>query len=120
MKTIKYILHLIFNSPWPFLCAMAANTTVLGLISYVSSSIGAGLLVFHTSFTVLLSLMGLWFKDVMVKSPHDDIRYAAHEMHVIIGVVLVIISETIFFLAFFGVYFRPNSPAIDLWYFYYF
>ncbi len=94
---------------------MAANTTALGLISYVSSSIGAGLLVLHISFIILLSLMGIWFKDVIVEGTYEG----THEIHVQIGlrlgVVLFIISEIMFFFAFFWAFFHSSlSPAVSI------
>ncbi len=116
--------HLISHAPWPSLCVMVTNTTVLGLLSYVSSSTGMNLFFLCTNFTILLSLIGLWFKDVIVErtyedtyeGPHDDTRDAIHERHVQIGIVLFIISEIIFFFTLFGAFFHLNLSPADMLY----
>nr|YP_626467.1 cytochrome c oxidase subunit III [Branchiostoma japonicum]ABD48673.1 cytochrome c oxidase subunit III [Branchiostoma japonicum] len=104
--------HLVEPSPWPLVGGSAAFTLTVGLVMW-----------FHYNSTVLLVLGLMLVVVTMVQWWRDVIREATfqgcHTSYVLAGLrrgmVLFIISEVFFFLAFFWAFFHSSlAPTVEL------
>lgn len=112
MSQIYHPYHLVDPSPWPYVMACGAFLTTLGGVVY-----------FHYSFIWLL-LTGLfvfvftlcvWCRDVVRESTFQGHHTEVVKKGLKIGMVLFIISEICFFVAFFWAFFHSSlAPAIEL------
>lgn len=106
--------HLVDVSPWPLLSGLAGLGFTLGAVSYLHSFSYGGIVLF-LGFLSLLLIMGFWWRDVVREGTFEG----NHTFQVVrglrIGVLLFIISEVFFFLAFFWAFFHSAlSPAIEM------
>nr|BAF76624.1 cytochrome c oxidase subunit 3 [Asymmetron lucayanum] len=104
--------HLVEPSPWPLVGGSAAFTLTVGLVMW-----------FHYNSTLLLTLglvlvimtMIQWWRDVVREATFQG----CHTSYVIAGLrrgmVLFIVSEVFFFLAFFWAFFHSSlAPTVEL------
>ena len=108
--------HILNPSLWPFMGALGGFTMLTGTIFWMH---GSGPWVGLIGFAMVLFVMFVWWKDVVVEADAGD-----HTPVVMIGlrygVIMFIMSEVMFFLAWFWNFFKhalypmgPNSPAVD-------
>nr|YP_001434567.1 cytochrome c oxidase subunit III [Asymmetron inferum]BAF76598.1 cytochrome c oxidase subunit 3 [Asymmetron inferum] len=104
--------HLVEPSPWPFVGGSAAFTLTVGMIMW-----------FHYNSTLLLTLGLILVVVTMIQWWRDVVREATfqgcHTSYVIAGLrrgmVLFILSEVFFFLAFFWAFFHSSlAPTVEL------
>lgn len=107
--------HMVSPSPWPMIGAASAFVLALGLLSLMHNH-EVWLLV--TGVILVLFTMTGWWKRVI----HEAVVDAAHTSSVRhglrIGMGLFILSEVMFFVAFFWAFFHSAlqvSPAITQW-----
>jgi cytochrome c oxidase subunit 3 len=100
---LKQPYHLVDPSPWPLVGALGGGLTVLGIIfaahygSYATLVIG---------IAVVLSVMFLWWRDVLRESATPGLHSAVVRLGLRYGMLLFITSEVMFFVAFFWSYFN--------------
>ncbi len=110
--------HLVNPSAWP----------ILGSFSLMILAIGGGMAMHKTpggvplsmaGFALVLYTMFVWWKDVVRESVVDKAHTAPVMAGIRIGMVLFIISEIMFFAAFFWAFFGaslyPRLPLEDTW-----
>nr|QLY89680.1 cytochrome c oxidase subunit 3 [Brachycentrus subnubilus] len=104
--------HLVTKSPWPLTGALSTMTLL------------AGLLYWFYNFNLSLSMLGLmitlltmyqWWRDIS----REGTFQGCHTMKVTLGLrwgmILFIVSEIFFFIAFFWAFFHSNlNPSINL------
>lgn len=113
-KKIRHFFHLVDSSPWPLLISVLALSLLINLV-----------LTFHffkntwfysvASFLGLLFIMINWFKDIVRESVFEGkhTRYVVRGFR--IGMILFILSEVLFFFAFFWAFFHCSlDPAIEI------
>ncbi|MBN9412697.1 MAG: cytochrome c oxidase subunit 3 [Candidatus Paracaedimonas acanthamoebae] len=110
----KHPYHLVEPSPWPFMGALSAFILVLGTILFVRKygvyvlTAGIGLLIF--------TIIG-WWRDVIkeAKTEHNEVIRHGFKW----GIALFIVSEFMFFAAFFWAYFNaslmPTAEIGSVW-----
>ena len=106
--------HLVTASPWP---VVTAGNILLFLVSVVlytkANSAGVSLLGVNT--IGLIICMGLWWRDVVREGTYEGNHTVEVEKGLICGMVLFIVSEVCFFVAFFWAFFHSSmSPAIQI------
>lgn len=106
--------HLVDPSPWPFVGSMACLMTTLGGVMYMHSVIG-GAGVLFSGIVMIMVTMILWWRDII-----REATFQGHHTHVVqkglrYGMILFIISEVFFFVAFFWAFFHSSlAPSVEL------
>nr|YP_010586191.1 cytochrome c oxidase subunit III [Goera fissa]UZZ43953.1 cytochrome c oxidase subunit III [Goera fissa] len=104
--------HLVTQSPWPLFGALSTMTLMSGLIMW-----------FH-SFSMNLMILGLlmtlmimyqWWRDIVRESSYQGCHTLKVNLNMRWGMILFIISEIFFFLAFFWAFFHNNlNPNFNM------
>jgi len=116
-STINYALteaqpfHLVDNSPWPFVGSLAALGVTSGTVMYMHST-GAGGNMLFFSFVLVLLTMAWWWIDV-VHEAEDGSHTSVVVNGLKMGMLLFIVSEVMFFFAFFWAFFH-SSLSVDI------
>lgn len=105
--------HLVNPSYWPLLGALSAFLTTLGTALYMHNYVGGGFVFLIGLFSVIFTMF-VWWRDVInealqghhTKAVQTGLKY---------GVVLFIVSEVMFFFAFFWAFFHSSlSPTLEI------
>lgn len=108
--------HLVDLSPWPLAASCNAFGVVTGLTLYMHNYIGA-LGFFEQSLFFLILTSGLWWRDVCREGAAEGHHTAIVERGLRMGMILFIVSEVMFFFAFFWAFFNAQVyPAVQVFY----
>ena len=103
--------HVPDPSPWPIIGTISAFGMACGLIWFMQT--GTPWMLIVGGISVMFSMMG-WWREVIIEA--NDGR--SHNMSVItslrIGVILFILSEVMFFFAFFWAFFHSSLPILNI------
>jgi len=114
MSSVKHPYHLVDPSPWPIFASLAALASTLGGVMYMHSFIGGGSLLL-LGITMLLYTMFVWWRDVVRESTYEGHHTSVVQLGLRYGMILFIISEIMFFVAFFWAFFHSSlSPTVDI------
>lgn len=105
--------HLVNLSPWPFFLSVAILTLTLNLVLYFHFFLNAKELL-QFSFFFLNFILALWFRDIVRESTFEGQHTKKVQKGIKIGIILFIISEIMFFFAFFWTYFH-SSMVPTIW-----
>jgi cytochrome c oxidase subunit 3 len=106
--------HMVSPSPWPFLTAWCAFAVALGAALYMHAY-SLGSLFLSYGLLALLYSMALWWRDVLREATFEGKHTFAVQRGLRLGFILFIISEVMFFFAFFWAFFHSSlSPAVQL------
>nr|YP_011008304.1 cytochrome oxidase subunit III [Ishige okamurae]WBP70205.1 cytochrome oxidase subunit III [Ishige okamurae] len=108
-KNQKHPFHIVSRSPWPILVSFSVLFTVIGFVGYCHT-IKNSLLLFFSGLVLLLSGLCCWWRDVIREATFEGKHTKAVQRGIYIGMILFIISEAMFFFAFFWAFF---SSAIN-------
>lgn len=97
--------HLVDPSPWPYVCSMAAFGLTTGSVAYFHSYEGGDMIAL-ISFIVLLTTMGIWWRDVVRESTFQGHHSLVVQKGLKIGILWFIMSEVAFFFSFFWGFFH--------------
>jgi cytochrome c oxidase subunit 3 len=118
-KQFKYLktthsYHLVDPSPWPFIASFGACMVTTGLVLYMHKySDGWGL--FITGIFLIVFIMFVWWRDVIREATFEDKHTAIVQKGLRLGMILFIISEIMFFFAFFWAFFHSSiAPAFNI------
>jgi len=102
--------HMVEPSKWPFVGSIGAFTMAVGGIWYMQEGPIWG---FLAGLVIVLYTMYGWWKDVIAEANNgvDHTSVVQHGLR--FGMVLFIISEVMFFFAFFWAYFNASVPMIS-------
>ena len=109
--TKRHPWHLVEPSPWPAVGTVAATTMALGGVWYMHEGIIWGFLV---GVVLLLFTFWGWWNDVVSEAEGDTDHTPPVQRGLRVGVVMFIISEVMFFFAFFWAFFHSSMPALSL------
>lgn len=112
--TQKHPYHLVDPSPWPLFGSLGSLALTLGGVMYMHSFNGGGtLLTFGVSMVVYT--MFVWWRDVIREATFQGHHTAAVQLGLRYGMILFIVSEVMFFVAFFWAFFHSSlAPAIEI------
>jgi len=105
--------HLVNPSYWPMLGAMSAFLLTLGTALYMHDYIG-GSFVLTFGLISVISTMILWWRDVILESLQGH-HTTYVQTGLKYGVILFIVSEVMFFFAFFWAFFHSSlAPTLEI------
>jgi cytochrome c oxidase subunit 3 len=108
----KHGFHLVRPSPWPFLTSVGLFQiivyTLLLFHGFETSNF-----IFFLSFLFLFIVIGMWFRDIVIESTFQGFHTSRVQRGLRYGMILFLISETMFFFGFFWCFFYMSiSPSI--------
>jgi cytochrome c oxidase subunit 3 len=110
----KHSFHLVDPSPWPLISAFSALMLTFGGVLYMHGySTGSFLLKF--GFLMILFMMFCWWRDIIREATIEGQHTKSVQLGLKMGMILFIVSEVMFFFAFFWAFFHSSlnpGPAI--------
>ena len=99
LKT-KHSFHLVDPSPWPLVAGLGAFFLTSGGVSYMHNFLGGGHLCLIGLFTILY-VMYMWWRDIIREATFEEQHTFSVQRGLRLGMILFIVSEIMFFFAFF-------------------
>jgi heme/copper-type cytochrome/quinol oxidase subunit 3 len=107
--------HIVDPSPWPFCTSIALWFMALNTIAMVHSYLEFNLVTCLMGLLYLLFSLAGWWRDVIRESTYEFKHTPYVRRGLLLGMMLFIISEVMFFFGFFWAFFHSSlvpSPAI--------
>jgi cytochrome c oxidase subunit 3 len=106
--------HLVDVSPWPLMVSIGSLMLTSGLVMWMHAYTG-GSIVALTGLVLILMVLINWWQDVVREGTFEGRYTTLVQRGLRMGMVLFIISEVFFFLAFFWAFFHSSlTPNIEL------
>lgn len=106
--------HLVNPSPWALIAALSAFMLASGLVLYMHKFTG-GFNLFLTGILFIFFVFYNWWKDVIREATFENQHYVIVQKGLKLGMALFIISEIMFFFAFFWGFFHVSvAPAYNI------
>lgn len=113
-STQKHPFHLVDPSPWPFFASLSAFSTAVGAVMYMHGYIGGELLAL-LGFGMVCYTMVVWWRDVIREATFQGHHTTAVQVGLRYGMLLFIVSEIMFFFAFFWAFFHSSlAPSVEI------
>lgn len=110
----RHFFHLVDPSPWPFVTAMSAFVMMSGSVMYFQSIKGGNFVMFFGLLLVVLTMI-IWWRDVIREATFEGHHTKAVQQGLRYGMLLFILSEVMFFFAFFWAFFHSSlAPTIEI------
>ena len=110
----RHPFHLVDPSPWPFVAALGGLSSTFGGVLYMHNYSGGGQLLCLGLVTILY-VMFTWWRDVIREASFEGQHTAAVQQGLRMGMILFIVSEVMFFFAFFWAFFTSSlSPVFNI------
>ena len=110
----KHPFHLVDPSPWPIFASFAAFLSTVGGVMYMHAYSGGGL-VLSLGQSMILYSMFVWWRDVVRESTYEGHHTSLVQYGLRYGMILFIVSEVMFFLAFFWAFFHSSlAPSVEI------
>nr|YP_010455062.1 cytochrome c oxidase subunit 3 [Vischeria punctata]AML60729.1 cytochrome c oxidase subunit 3 [Vischeria sp. CAUP Q 202]UUA03898.1 cytochrome c oxidase subunit 3 [Vischeria punctata] len=107
----KHPFHIVDPSPWPLLGAFSALSLTCGGVLYMHNYNGGGFLLL-LGFTSIILTMFLWWRDVVREATFEGQHTKAVQIGLKMGMILFILSEVMFFFAFFWAFFHSSLAPV--------
>lgn len=110
----KHLYHLVDPSPWPLVTATGVFGMLTGAVMYMHSVVnGFFVMIFGLVATVLAA--AIWWRDVIREATYEGHHTSVVQRGLRYGMVFFIVSEVMFFVAFFWAFFHSSLvPAIEI------
>lgn len=113
LKT-KHSWHLVDPSPWPLVASMGAFFLTSGGVLYMHNFLG-GIHLLLIGFSTIIYVMFVWWRDIVREATYEEKHTFSVQRGLRLGMILFIISEVMFFFAFFWAFFHSSlSPTFNL------
>nr|YP_009445926.1 cytochrome c oxidase subunit 3 [Eucheuma denticulatum]ATX68868.1 cytochrome c oxidase subunit 3 [Eucheuma denticulatum] len=110
----RHPFHLVDPSPWPFVASLSAFSCACTGVMYMHAY-SKGSFLFFFSFIFLLVSMYVWWRDVIRESTFEGHHTGIVQQGLRFGVILFIVSEILFFFAFFWAFFHSSlAPTVEI------
>ena len=110
----KHSYHLIDPSPWPFVTASGVLMLTTGLVAWMHNFKGGWTLLLN-GVLLILYIMAIWWRDVIREATFEDQHKITVRRGLRFGMILFIVSEVMFFFAFFWAFFHSSlSPVFNI------
>jgi len=96
----KHPYHLVDPSPWPLFSSIGALTSTIGGVMYFHGYIGGGSLL-GLGLVIILYSMYVWWRDIIREATFEGHHTKTVQIGLRWGMILFIVSEIMFFFAFF-------------------
>jgi len=103
LKT-RHTWHLVDPSPWPLVASLGAFFMTSGGVLYMHNFIGGGRLCL-IGFVTILYVMYIWWRDIIREATFEEQHTFSVQRGLRLGMILFIVSEIMFFFAFFWAFF---------------
>lgn len=104
--------HLVDVSPWPIIGSFGALTLTMGGVMYMHRY-QYGDIISLLGLTIVIFTMFVWWRDVIRESTFEGYHTSLVQIGLKYGMILFIVSEVAFFLAFFWAFFASSlSPEL--------
>ncbi|WP_321397618.1 cytochrome c oxidase subunit 3 [Emcibacter sp.] len=107
---VEHEYHLVDPSPWPIVCSFGAFVLMFGMVM---------LMHFDTSWVAIVGALIVvygaysWWGDVINEGEHQGHHTALVQLGLRYGMFLFIISEVMFFVAWFWAYFNASVTSVE-------
>src|SRR6267154_6563990 len=108
--TPKHPYHLVDPSPWPLVGAVAAGLLTTGAVLFMH---GYGWTLLIIGFLSVLAIMAVWWRDVIREATFQGHHTPVVQIGLRYGMALFIVSEVMFFAAFFWAFFSASLFPVD-------
>lgn len=110
----RHSFHIVDPSPWPFISAMSALMLTFGTVMYMHGYSGGSFL-WKFGLFMILFVMFCWWRDVIREATFEGQHTKDVQRGLKMGVILFIVSEAMFFSAFFWAFFHSSlNPSIAI------
>lgn len=112
---VHHKFHLVNPSVWPLLSSLSALVIIVGSLMYMHEY-KHGAVVLIAGFMMILCCMYSWWKDTINEGRIDKAHTHIVKNGLSIGMLLFIVSEVMFFVAFFWSFFAASldpAPILD-------
>nr|YP_009476697.1 cytochrome c oxidase subunit 3 [Proteomonas sulcata]AVM81190.1 cytochrome c oxidase subunit 3 [Proteomonas sulcata] len=110
----RHPFHLVDVSPWPLLAGQSALALTTGFVMYLQCYQGGGY-VFIFGLITLVFVSFLWWRDIVREATYQGHHTKAVQAGLRWGMILFIVSEIMFFFAFFWAFFAASlSPTQEI------
>nr|YP_009511845.1 cytochrome c oxidase subunit 3 [Gracilaria gracilis]AXI97722.1 cytochrome c oxidase subunit 3 [Gracilaria gracilis] len=110
----RHPFHLVDPSPWPFVASLSAFSCAIGGVMYMHAY-KQGDIVLLCGFIMLFMTMFVWWRDVVRESTFEGHHTGIVQQGLRYGVILFIVSEVLFFFAFFWAFFHSSlAPTVEI------
>ena len=103
--------HLVDPSPWPVLGAIGGFSLTVGGVLYMHRFVG-GWTLFVTGFLIVIYTMFVWWRDIIREATFEDCHSITVQKGLKLGMILFIVSEIMFFFAFFWGFFHSSLAPV--------
>ena len=103
--------HLVDPSPWPILGSFGGFCLTVGGVLFMHRYFGGWYLI-CTGFTIVFYTMYVWWRDVIRESTFEHCHTVLVQKGLRLGMVLFIVSEIMFFFAFFWAFFHSSIAPV--------
>ena len=113
LKT-RHSFHLVDPSPWPLVASLGALMLTTGSVLYLHQ-IEDGYNLFLTGLSVIFYVMFTWWRDIIREAMLEGQHTFSVQRGLRLGMILFIVSEVMFFFAFFWAFFHSSlSPVFNI------
>ena len=114
MNIQKHPFHLVDPSPWPFFASLSALISTMGAVMYMQGYIGGGGML-SLGLSMIIYTMFVWWRDVVREATFEGHHTSFVQLGLRYGMILFIVSEIMFFVAFFWAFFHSSlAPTVDI------
>jgi len=113
-NTQRHGFHLVDPSPWPIVAAFSALMLTFGTVLYMHGYAGGSSLL-KFGFFMILFVMFVWWRDIIREGTFEGQHTFIVQKGLRLGMLLFIVSEIMFFFAFFWGFFHSSlNPSIAI------
>lgn len=110
----RHFFHLITPSIWPILTAIGAIIGLTGTVSYLQNVKDGNYIMFLGLLIVILTMI-IWWRDVIREATYQGHHTTVVQTGLRFGMILFIVSEIMFFFAFFWAFFHSSlAPSVEI------
>lgn len=110
----KHPFHLVDPSPWPIFSSLGALACTMGGVMFFHGYLG-GEFVLFLGIGMIVYSMCVWWRDVVREATFEGHHTMTVQIGLRYGMILFIVSEIMFFVAFFWAFFHSSlSPTVDI------
>ncbi len=101
-------------SPWPFVSGIGAFILMSGSVMYFQSVRGGNFVMLFGLLIIVLTMI-IWWRDVIREATFEGHHTKIVQKGLRYGMILFIVSEVMFFFAFFWAFFHSSlAPTVEI------
>lgn len=110
----RHSFHLVDPSPWPLVASIGALLLTTGGVLFMHK-FQNGYYSFLSGFLIILYVMYTWWRDIVREATYEEQHTFAVQRGLRLGMILFIVSEIMFFFAFFWAFFHSSlAPTYNI------